>query len=30
VKSENGAKSLYEKLGFRVRHAMQLTVLTRR
>ncbi|MDG3006133.1 GNAT family N-acetyltransferase [Paludisphaera mucosa] len=30
VKSENGAKSLYEKLGFRVRRAIQLTVIARR
>jgi predicted GNAT family acetyltransferase len=30
VKSENGAKSLYEKLGFRVRREMRLTVVTRR
>jgi predicted GNAT family acetyltransferase len=29
VKSENGAKSLYEKLGFRVRCEMRLTVLAR-
>ncbi|HEY1929277.1 MAG TPA: GNAT family N-acetyltransferase [Caulobacteraceae bacterium] len=29
VKTENGAKHLYEKLGFRVRRPMRLTVLTR-
>jgi ribosomal protein S18 acetylase RimI-like enzyme len=28
VKAENGAKSLYEKLGFRVRRAIQLTVIS--
>ncbi len=30
VKAENGAKSLYEKMGFRVRGQIQLTVLARR
>jgi predicted GNAT family acetyltransferase len=30
VKTENGAKALYEALGFRVRRAIQLTVLTLR
>ncbi len=30
VKTENGAKRLYEKLGFRVRREMQLTVLSQR
>jgi GNAT superfamily N-acetyltransferase len=29
VKTENGAKALYEKLGFRVRHGIQLTVVSR-
>ncbi|WP_308720802.1 GNAT family N-acetyltransferase [Komagataeibacter xylinus] len=29
VKTENGAKQLYEKLGFRVRCSIRLTVLTR-
>ena len=29
VKNENGAKHLYEKLGFRVRREMRLTVLKR-
>jgi predicted GNAT family acetyltransferase len=29
VKTENGAKRLYERLGFTVRHAMTLTILTR-
>jgi ribosomal protein S18 acetylase RimI-like enzyme len=28
VKAENGAKSLYEKLGFRVRRTIQLTVIS--
>ena len=27
VKEENGAKLLYEKIGFRVRRTMQLTVI---
>ena len=30
VKTENGAKALYEKLGFRVRHSIQLTVISPR
>jgi predicted GNAT family acetyltransferase len=29
VKTENGARGLYEALGFRVRRTIQLTVLTR-
>jgi predicted GNAT family acetyltransferase len=29
VKAENGAKALYEKIGFRVRRAVQLTVIAR-
>jgi predicted GNAT family acetyltransferase len=29
VKTENGAKRLYERLGFSVRHAMSLTIVTR-
>jgi predicted GNAT family acetyltransferase len=29
VKEENGAKLLYEKIGFRVRRAIQLTVIGR-
>jgi predicted GNAT family acetyltransferase len=29
VKSENGAKALYEKLGFQVRRPICLTILTR-
>jgi len=29
VKNENGAKRLYERLGFTVRHAMRLTLVTR-
>ena len=29
VKTENGAKRLYEKLGFRVRREMRLTVVRR-
>lgn len=30
VKTENGAKALYERLGFRVRRVLYLTVLTRK
>jgi len=29
VKEENGARLLYEKIGFRVRRTMQLTVIGR-
>jgi predicted GNAT family acetyltransferase len=29
VKTENGAKRLYERLGFTVRHAMSLTLISR-
>ncbi|WP_157592410.1 GNAT family N-acetyltransferase [Solirubrobacter soli] len=29
VKTENGAKRLYDRLGFTVRHAMRLTIVTR-
>ena len=29
VKTENGAKRLYERLGFTVRHAMALTIISR-
>ena len=29
VKTENGAKHLYEQLGFRVRRAMRLTIIRR-
>jgi predicted GNAT family acetyltransferase len=29
VKTENGAKRLYERLGFTVRHVMRLTIVTR-